>query len=262
VFAGTGWFKVFATAGSQMFFSISLASGALIAFGSYMKKDDDMEKSAMIVPFLDTIAALLAGLAVIPAVFSAGIEPSGGPGLLFVSLQTVFDSMGSVGPFFGTIFYLLVFVAAFSSSIGMMEGGISAILDAQIKKGKGPNRLKVTVIISVTTLIGASLVAVDQLGGNEGMWKPFGLGSWLDVFDLGAEVILLPLGGLICAILFGWVRRGWLDDEIQSSSPYKTRAFVNFCMRFIIPIFMALIVFVQISSFFFSNTAWYQALMG
>ncbi|MBQ1471492.1 MAG: sodium-dependent transporter, partial [Eubacterium sp.] len=72
VFAGTGWFKVFATAGSQMFFSISLASGALIAFGSYMKKEDDMEKSAMLVPFLDTIAALLAGLAVIPAVFSAG----------------------------------------------------------------------------------------------------------------------------------------------------------------------------------------------
>ena len=262
VFAGTGWFKVFATAGSQMFFSISLASGALIAFGSYMKKEDDMEKSAMLVPFLDTIAALLAGLAVIPAVFSAGIEPSGGPGLLFVSLQTVFDSMGPVGPFFGFIFYLLVFVAAFSSSIGMMEGGISAIMDWQIKKGQGPNRFKVTALISITTLIGAALVSLDQLGGNAGMWKPFGLGSWLDVFDLGAEGILMPLGGLICAILFGWVRRGYLDDEIQKSSDYKTKGFVNFCLRYIIPVFMALIVFVQISTFFFSDTAWFQALMG
>ena len=94
------------------------------------------------------------------------------------------------------------------------------------------------------------------------MWKPFGLGSWLDVFDLGAEGILMPLGGLICAILFGWVRRGYLDDEIQKSSDYKTKGFVNFCLRYIIPVFMALIVFVQISTFFFSDTAWFQALMG
>ena len=121
VFKGTGWFKVFAAAGSQLFFSLSLASGCLISFGSYLDKDANIEKQAILVPVLDTIAALLAGCCVLPAVFAMGIEPSGGPGLLFVSLQTVFDGMGSFGPLFGFIFYLLVFLAALSSSIGMME---------------------------------------------------------------------------------------------------------------------------------------------
>ena len=262
VFAGTGWFKVFAMAGSQMFFSLSLASGALIAYGSYMNKQDNLEKSAIIIPVLDTCAALLAGLAVFPAVFSAGIEPSGGPGLLFVSLQNVFASMGSFGPYFGFFFYVLIFVATFSSSIGMMEGGISAVMDYRIKKGKSANRPLVTLGITVTTIIGATLVAVDQLGENTAMWKPFGLGSWLDVFDMGGEGILMPLGGLIMAILLGWVRRGCIDDEIAKSSPYRTKAFVNFCWRYIVPIFMVFVLFIQISTFFFSGTEWFQALMG
>ena len=262
VFAGTGWFKAFAMAGGQMFFSISLASGALIAYGSYMKKDADLDKSAKLIPVFDTLAALLAGLAVFPAVFSEGLPPTGGPGLLFVSLQTVFNSMGSVGPIFGFIFYLLVFVAAFSSSIEMMEGGISAIMDSRIKRNKGASRPVVVLGITITTILGSTLVALDQLGGNQGMWKPFGLGSWLDVFDLGGEGILMPLGGFFTAILFGWVRRGFLDDEIESSSPYKSKGFVHFCMRWIAPVFMAFVVFIQISNFFFSNTAWYRALLG
>ena len=262
VFAGTGWFKVFAVAGSQMFFSLSLASGCLIAYGSYLDKKENLEKNAILIPVFDTIAALLAGMAVIPAVFAEGIEPSAGPGLLFVSLQTVFESMGKVGPIFGLIFYILVFVAAFSSSIGMMEGGISAVMDARIKKGKGANRPRVTLIITITSILGALLVAADQLGSNTGMWKPFGLGSWLDVFDLGAEGILMPLGGLLMAIVLGWTRRGFIDDEVSLASPYRTKGFVNVCYRYIAPVFMIFILFVQLSSFFFSGTAWYQALMG
>lgn len=262
VFQGTGWFKVVATAGSQMFFSISLCSGALIAYASYMPKDDNLEKSATLVPILDTTAALLAGMAVFPAVFSAGLEPSGGPGLLFVSLQTVFDSMGKFGSLFGFIFYFLVFVASFSSSIGMMEGGISALMDARIKKGKNTGRTNVVIFITITTIVGSSLVAMDQLGGNPAIWKPFGLGSWLDVFDLVAEGILMPLCGLLTAIILGWARSHYIDDEILISSSYKTQPFVKFCLKFVGPILMAIIVFFQISSFLFSNTAWYQSLLG
>ena len=262
VFRGTGWFKVFAMAASQMFFSLSIASGALIAYGSYMRESDNLEKSAIIIPILDTCAALLAGMAVFPAVFSAGLEPASGPGLLFVSLQEVFNSMGKIGPAFGFLFYLLVFVATFSSSIGMMEGGVSAAIDFFIKKGKGVMRGTVTLIMALTTLIGASLVAIDNLGGNEAVWKPFGLGSWLDVFDMGGEGILMPLGGMIMAIMLGWFRRGVLDDEILKGSNYKSRGFVTFCWKYIIPVFMAFVLFMQISTFFFSNAAWYQALMG
>jgi len=262
VFAGTGWFKVFAVAGSQMFFSLSLASGCLVVYGSYLSKQENLEKNAVLIPVLDTTAALLAGMAVLPAVFAEGIEPTGGPGILFVSLQTVFESMGKTGPYFGTIFYLLVFVAAFSSSIGMMEGGISAIMDARIKRGKSVNRPLVTLIITITSTIGAILVAADELGSNASMWHPFGLASWLDVFDLGAEGILMPLGGLLMAFMLGWSRRGYLNDEVIQDSSFKTKKFVDLCYRWIAPVFMLMILFVQFSSFFFSQTDWYKALMG
>ena len=262
VLAHGGWFKVVATAASQLFFSISLGSGALIAYGSYMRKEDNLEQNSFIIPVMDTIAALLAAMAVFPAVFSEGIAPSGGPGLLFVSLQTVFESMKGFGALFGSIFYALVFVASFSSSIGMMEGGISALMDYRAKRGKSINRPGVTLFITCTTLIGSTLVCFDHLGGNPDFWKPFGLDSWLNVFDLAGEGVLMPLGGLIMAILLGWVRRGYLDDEVRASSAYKSKPFVDFCWRYAGPVIMAVVVFVQFSSFVFSNTGWYQALMG
>lgn len=263
VFEGTGWFKVFATAGSQMFFSLSLASGAVIAYGSYMKEEDNLEKSCMIIPAMDTLAAVLAGMAVLPAVFAEGLPPTGGPGLLFVSLQTVFESMGGFGPLFGFIFYLLVFLAALSSSIAMMEGGASAIMDTLQEKGitHAKARPIATEIITLTTLIGSSIVSLDKLGAS-GIWKPFGLASWLDVFDLGSEGILMPLGGLFMAIMLGWTRQGWLDSEIEHGSRFRTKKFVHFCIKWIVPLFMAFVVFVQISTFFFSGTGWYKAILG
>ena len=84
----------------------------------------------------------------------------------------------------------------------------------------------------------------------------------LDAFDLLGEGIFMPLGGLTMTILLGWTRRHYLDDEIEHGSPYRTKGFVNFSMRYIAPILMAFIVFIQISTFFFSKTAWFQALMG
>lgn len=262
VLQGSGWFKVFATAGSQMFFSLSLASGALIVYGSYLDRQENLQKNAALIPLFDTAAALLSGLAVLPALFASGIEPTMGPGVLFVSLQTVFESMGSTGPFFGTLFYALVLIAVFTSTIGMMEGGIAAMMDARIKKGKTPNRHFVFAIITVTTTAGAVLVALDEFGFRAGFYHPFGLTSWLDVFDLAAEGILMPLGGLLMALLLGWVRRGYLDDEVLRGSNFASKTFVNLCMRWLAPIFMLFILFVQFSSFFFSDTVWYQNLMG
>ena len=262
VFTHAGWLRVFAVAGSQMFFSLSLASGALIAYGSYMRKEDNLEKSAALVPVFDTIAALLAGMAVLPAVYAAGITPSQGAGMLFVSLQTVFDSMSFMGPIFGFLFYLLVFLAAFSSSIGLMEGFISTIMDRRIKYGKNVNRPFTVWIITILTICGGVLVCLDKLGQNSTMWKPFGLDSWLQVFDLGAEGILMPLGGLLMAILLGWSRRGYLDDEILKSSRYRSRWFVNICWRYIAPVFMLFILFFQFSSYFLSNTGWFQTFFG
>ena len=93
VLEGTGWIKVFAVAGSQMFFSLFLATGALIAYGSYLRRDENLERDSIYIPLMDTVAALLCGLAVLPAVVASGITPSSGSGIVFVSLQTVFESM-------------------------------------------------------------------------------------------------------------------------------------------------------------------------
>lgn len=262
VFANMGWLKVFAVAGSQMFFSLSLASGALIAYGSYMRKEDNLERSAAWIPAFDTIAALLAGLAVLPAIYAMGIKPSQGTGMLFVSLQTVFDSMGFMGPIFGFIFYLLVFLAAFSSCIGLMEGFISTIMDRRIRMGKTVNRPFTVWIITMLTICGGVLVCVDKMGLNSSMWKPFGMESWLQVFDLSAEGLLMPLGGLLMAILLGWSRRGYLDDEIRIGSSYKSKWFVDICWRYIAPVFMLFILVYQFSSYFLSNMGWFQTLFG
>lgn len=249
VFKGTGWLTVLALAGSQMFFSLSIAAGCLIAYGSYLEKGSNLERNAIIIPIADTIVAILASMAVMPAVFSAGLEPNGGPNLLFVSLQTVFNGMGKVGPFFGSLFYLLVFFAALTSSIAMMEGGVSAMLDAHIKKGKHPSRIKVTLIMGFVALVGSTLVSADALGAS-GFWHPFKQSTWLDVFDLGAEGILMPLGGFFMAIMLGWTRSNYLDDEILDGSSYRTKKFTHICIKYIAPIFMFFIIIVQLNSFF------------
>ena len=244
-----GFFETIKLAGSQMFFSLSLASGCLIAYGSYLDKKENLEKDAVIITIGDTCAALLAGLAVMPACAAYGIEFSGGPGLLFVSMPTIFNDMKG-GAFFAFLFWLLVFFACLSSSIGMMEGGISAILDSRIKAGKPANRFGVTMIMGAWALIGNLMTSLDGLGARTTLswFRPFGIPTVLDFWDVLAEGILMPLTGLIMAILIGWVVPHYIDDEVESSSPFKSKGFFNFCIKWLGPIFMALIVYGQIYS--------------
>ena len=159
------------------------------------------------------------------------------------------------GLFFGFIFFVLVFFAALTSSIGMMEGAVSAMLDAQIRKGKSPSRVKMSLIFAIVPLLGSTLVSADGLGMT-GFWNPLlaTLGPdsgkcWLDVFDLVAEGLLMPLGALFMAIMLGWTRRGYLDDEILSGSTYKTKAFCDFCWKYLIPILLIGLLLVQLNSF-------------
>ena len=117
-----GFWRVLTAAGGQMFFSLSLGAGVMITYGSYLDKKQDLGKSTMIIVGMDTVVALMAGLCVIPGRFA--LDPSGalgGPELLFITMQNVFDKMGPAGPVFGILFYLLVFFAAISSSISMLE---------------------------------------------------------------------------------------------------------------------------------------------
>lgn len=247
-FEEQGFLKIFGLAGSQMFFSMSLSSGALIAYGSYMGDNDNIEQSSVIIPIADTICAILAAMAVMPAVFAYDFAPDGGPNLLFVTLQKVFNNMPA-GSLFAFLFYLLALFAALTSSISMMEGAVAVMMDKQSNKSVKSSRRTSSIFMAVIALFGSALVTIDQLGAAGG-WHPFGQDSWLNIFDLGAEGILMPLSGLLMAILFGWIKPNYLDDEIRKGSKGKTLGFYNFSLRYLAPIFLFFILLIQLNSFF------------
>ncbi|MDY6038699.1 MAG: sodium-dependent transporter [Eubacterium sp.] len=254
VFKGTGWITVLAKAGGQMFFSLSLGMAIMVTYGSYMKKDDDLQQNAVIIPIADTIIAVMAGMAIMPAVFASGLDPAGGPGLLFITLQTVFQAMGSLGPIFGFMFYTLVFIAAITSSISLVEAVSSAIMDRAIAKNKPVNRTKISMAVGVFVALEGALVAVDGLGEN-GLPHILGQGTLLDAFDLVSEGLFMPIAALLTAIIFGWIKPGWLDDEVKNlgettENSFKMKSYFQFCIKWIVPPVMLLVLAGQVDSFF------------
>ena len=256
-----GFLTVLATAGGQMFFSLSLAMGAMITYGSYLSKQENLVKNSVIIVIADTLVALLAGVAVIPAAV-ATYGPSAalsGPKLLFVTLQDVFASMGTVGPLFGVIFYLLVLLAAISSAISLIEVVSTFFLDRAAEKGKQGNRHKVVFWVCVAIMIESAIVAIDGLGSN-GMWVPFQnafgiIGEfndcWLDFMDCLSEGIAMPLGALLMSLMVGWeIKPKTLLDELHISGTAKIDLFFSICIKFVVPIGMLLILIGQIDTFF------------
>jgi len=246
-FEGTGWITVLSVAGGQMFFSLSLGMAIMIAYGSYIPKDQSLERSALVIPFADTIIAIMAGLATMPAIFASGLEPGQGPGLLFITLQTVFNSMGKFGPIFGFLMYGLVFIAAITSSISLLEGITAVAMDKAIEKGKKPNRKKYATMLGISIAITASLVSIDGLGAN-GFPQFFGQSTWLDSIDLISEGILMPLGACYCAIV---IPTAWVDEEVTlNGNKFRTKRFYDFCIKFVAPVMMVIILLGQLDSFF------------
>lgn len=246
------FFGVLRTAGSQMFFSLSLASACLIAYGSYLGKNENLERDAGAIVIGDTTAALFAGMAIIPAAFALGGEDAAmaGPALLFITMTNVFQSMGPMGNVFQLIFWLLVFIAVLSSSIGMMEGGISAIMDARQRRGRNATRFSVTMFMAVIALIGNFFTTADALGDGWVNWfHILGQPDVLDVWDAVGEGILMPLTGFIMSVMLGWFIPGFCDDEIALGRSFRTKKFFQFCIRWVGPIFMAMIVYGQLKSF-------------
>ena len=156
---------VLATAGGQMFFSLSLGMGAMITYGSYLHKKENIEKNALLIVIMDTLVALMAGLCVIPGRFA--LDPTGalgGPSLLFVTMQNVFHKM-PLGALFGILFYLLVVFAAISSSISLLEVIVAHFCDKARDAGKGDKRKVYSLIAAVFVGLGCILICVDSLGG-------------------------------------------------------------------------------------------------
>ena len=248
VFAGSGWISVLAAAGGQLFFSLSIAMGILVTYGSYLDKEQNLERNSFIIPIADTLVAIMAGLAIFPAVFAEGQDPAGGVGLLYMTLQTVFNNMGGFGPFFGMLFYALVAIAAITSAMSVLEAIIGSFIDLGINKGKGNQRRKLAWGFGIATTIIGVLVACDGLGSY--FPAMFGKFCWVDGFDLISEGILMPIGAFLTTIFFGWIDRDVLPNEVRLGSSFKTEKFYRFCIRFVAPLFTLLVLLGQLDSFF------------
>ena len=252
--------KVLSTAGGQMFFSLSLAMGITVTYGSYLSKKESLVKNSLIIIISDTIVAILAGMAVLPAAFALGgaNAEKAGPKLLFITLQDVFNAMGPTGPIFGVLFYLLVILAATTSAIALLEVLATFLSDRIALKGHTPDRKKLVTIICLVIFAEAALVAADGLGSN-GLWIPFHEtgrnlgGSWLDFMDFISEGVAMPLGALLMSIWIGWfVGPKMVRDEVELEGHRmgsKLYSFFNFCIKFIVPIAMAFVLYGQMMEF-------------
>lgn len=270
VFKSFGSFlSVLKLAMGQMFFSLSLGMGAMITYGSYLSKQSNLQRNAIIIPVADTIMALLAGCAVMPACAAFGIDYGGGPGLLFVSMHTAFTKMGTFGNFVGLVFYFLVLVAAITSSISLLEVCVSYYVDKELKKDKNVNRSKVVYVCAALTFLVGLPVALDALGsGNAVVKAPFEIlgmtlgdpstgyrawnDSWLDFYDMLSEGVLMPLGALAMSLLIAWkYKTKTIYDECEASGhKFKGRGFFDFCFKVTVPVGVAFVLFSQIKDFF------------
>ena len=243
---------VLATAGGQMFFSLSLGMGAMMTYGSYLNKSENLEKNALLVVVSDTLVALMAGLAVLPAAFALGGEGAAlsGPKLLFVTLQDVFAAMGPIGPLFGFVFYTLVFIAAITSAISLVEVVTAYFLDKAEEKGQTGGRGKYTILTCVGIMVLAAIVAADGLGSN-GLWQPLGF-CWLDFMDLWSEGIMMPLGVmLMAAMIITELKVSTIKQEITlEGNKFTTEKFFTICITVVVPLAMLLILAGQLDTFF------------
>ena len=252
---------VLSTAGGQMFFSLSLGMGAMITYGSYLDKKENLEKNAILIIVMDTLVALMAGLCVIPGRFALDPEGAlGGPSLLFITMQNVFHKMSAVGPIFGILFYLLVVFAAISSSISLLEVIVAHFVDKARIEGKGDKRKAYTLIAAAAVGLGCILVCADCLGGagihpaallgieNPKTWAA----DWLDFWDMLSEGIMMPLGALLMSLMIGWeIGPEVVKEEAeQQGQKFGAYGFFKVCVKVITPLCMLLILYGQVMSFF------------
>ena len=222
----------------QLFYSMSIAMGIMITYGSYMKKDIRLESSVRQIESFDTAIAFLAGLMVIPAVFSfsGGDEATlgKGPGLMFVTLPKVFDSITG-GSVIGSVFFLLVFFAALTSSISLMETIVSILQD---KLGWGRRRACLVVFGGCLLLGLPSTLGFGVLGD----FTIAGL-TFLDMFDFLSNSVLMPIVALLTCLFVGYViKPKTLIEEMQVGGAFKSQRLFTVIIKYVAPVCIVLIL--------------------
>ena len=222
----------------QLFYSMSLAMGIMITYGSYMKKDVSLESSVRQIEIFDSAIAFLAGLMIIPAVFSfsGGNEQAlgKGPGLMFVTLPKVFDSMKG-GSVIGALFFLLVLFAALTSSISLMETVVSIVRD---KFGLKRNTTCLLVLAFCLVLGIPSSLGFGVLDGV----KLLGM-SILDMFDFVSNSVLMPIVAFATCIFVGYfIKPQSVIDEVELTGRFRSKKLFSVIIKYVAPIFIVLIL--------------------
>ncbi len=235
---------------SQLFFSLSVAMGIMITYGSYVKKDVDLNKSVAQIEVFDTIVAFLAGLMVVPAVYVfMGTEGmKAGPGLIFQSLPQVFNAMGFVGRIVGPAFFIMVAFAALTSSVSIMEAIVGACMESF-----NVTRKKASL---VTTVLAATVAVVVCLGYNVlsfGVTLPTGATgqNLLDVLDYISNSLFMPIISLLTCVVIGWVvKPKWVIDEVETGGvKFSRKKLYTVMIKYIAPALMLLLFLQSIGIF-------------
>ncbi len=248
------FFRIVLDAMGQVFYSLSIAMGIMITYGSYLKKDVKLEKSVAGIEFFDLLVAFFAGVIMIPTVFAfqgkEGLNAAG-PSLLFISMPKVFDRMGFAGAFVGALFFVLVLFAALTSSVSLMEAVVSMIMDKF-----HCSRKKAAII----TVAGSAILALASCFGYN-IWYfelklPNGVtGQLLDVFDYITNSLLMPIIAIATCLLSAWFcKPKTLIDEIKYNNAEFKREFLYVTMlKYIAPICLIFIFASSLGLFGFLN---------
>ncbi len=226
----------------QLFYSLSIAMGIMVAYGSYMKKDVNLGKSVNQIEIFDTGIAMLAGLMIIPAVYAfSGVEGmSAGPGLMFIALPKVFNSLGKFGDFIGLIFFVMVLFAALTSAVSLLEAIVSSMID----KFKW-TRKKATLVMAASTFIISIIVCLGYNIWYFDLKLPNGsIGQILDILDYASNNILMPIVGLLTCILIGWVAKPktTIDEITINGENFARKGLYVVMIKVIAPVLLVVIL--------------------
>lgn len=228
----------FAAALGQLFFSMSIAMGIMVTYGSYTKKEVNLTKSVNQIEVFDTVVALLAGLMVVPAVYvfsgESGLS-SGGPGLMFITLPKVFEQMPG-GGVIALLFFILVFLAAITSAISVMEAIVSSLMD----------KFKIARITSCLIVIGICLLMGVPASLGNGLWSHIQiLGmDFLTFFDYVSNSVLMPVVALCTCILVGWIikPKSLVKEITINGENFRREKLFSVMIKYIAPVCLILIL--------------------
>jgi NSS family neurotransmitter:Na+ symporter len=233
--------KVILAAFGQAFFSVSVGITNMVAYGSYMNRKTDLPRSAAIIVTADTTVALLAGLAIFPIVFLYGLQPAGGPGLVFMTLPFAFGQIPG-GLIFGTLFFVLLFFAALTSSIGMLEPPVAWLSDATKLSRRQAALLAGSVAFTLCTL---GALSFNALAGFYplGAISVFADKGFFDLFVYGVTQFLMPIGGITMCLFAGWAmkRQFSLDELFDGRDTLLYKAWL-LIVRFVAPVLLTFVL--------------------